>query len=246
MVLDYTVHPKLCCLVRFVSADPPACQVEIAWNYFIRSSWDRTCSYQPSVCTAICGDGIVVSGEQCDDGNLEAGTVFYSSHVFLECHTVNNLCSSQKFICNYPNIWHLLNFIGAINFKIVPSLIITIIEWEIQQLLQQSQETRTTFRRARVSKVFFTPSAQPIRTSPRKTLKRYYESIMPWKVKKNNSFGRRKVQLFDSECSNTIRNLTESTYESQRVLSSRDFTRPLQRMDIRKPSTMFVRLVHDV
>jgi cysteine-rich repeat protein len=32
-----------------------------------------TCTGSPSVCTTICGDGIVGGSEQCDDGNLTNG-----------------------------------------------------------------------------------------------------------------------------------------------------------------------------
>src|SRR6185503_4188092 len=39
------------------------CTVEAGW----------TCSGSPSVCSPICGDGLVRGGEGCDDGNLSGG-----------------------------------------------------------------------------------------------------------------------------------------------------------------------------
>jgi cysteine-rich repeat protein len=40
-----------------------SCQIELGWG----------CSGQPSVCTAICGDGLISGDETCDDGDLTPG-----------------------------------------------------------------------------------------------------------------------------------------------------------------------------
>lgn len=37
-------------------------------NCFVESGW--TCTGSPSVCVPVCGDGLKVFGEICDDGNL--------------------------------------------------------------------------------------------------------------------------------------------------------------------------------
>ena len=64
------------------------CEIEDGW----------LCEQSPSLCTTLCGDGIVAGDEICDDNNTEVEVCDYG---LLECEVCNEVCQFEAGVVSY-------------------------------------------------------------------------------------------------------------------------------------------------